>query len=68
MSDTYQLVQYVNFIDEGLEIFNFLLLNGLDSELLTWLTILSQVDEAKAPWGQLLNEMILFFDVAFVAI
>jgi len=56
-------VQNVDFSDESLEVFKFLLLNRLDRKFLPGCPVLSQIDKAKPTTGQLLDEMIFVFDI-----
>jgi len=54
----------VDFVDESSVVLYLLLLNGLDRELLTTLSVLRQVDDAKAAIGKLLLERVHLLDVA----
>ena len=62
-----QHLQNVDFVDKGLEVFQFFLLDSLDGVFDPRLPILSQIHQSKASAGKFLNKMIFFFDVGFVA-
>ena len=62
---TYENFEDIDLIDKCCIIFELFLLNCLYSVLLVALSVLGQVDNAKAAIGQLLLEGVDLFDVSF---
>ena len=62
---TYENFEDIDLIDESCIIFEFFLLNGLNSILLAAFSVLGQVDNAEASICQLLLEGVDLFDVSF---
>lgn len=62
-----KLLQDVNLCDKGLQVLYLLLLDRLDCKLFLRLSVFCQVNQAKTSSGQLLDEVVLVFNIGFKA-
>ena len=66
--ETYEDFEDVDLIDEGSVVLHFLLLDGLDGELLMTLTMLGKVHNTETSIRQLLLERVDLFDVSLCGV
>lgn len=63
-----QFLQNSNFVNESLKIFNTFLLNSFDRIFLICFSLLCQVYNTKTARRQLVEEVVLLFDLSFVGV
>lgn len=64
LGETYENFKDVDLVDEGSVVLHFLLLDGLNGELLMALTVLGKVHYTETSVRQLLLERVDLFDVS----
>ena len=65
---TYQCLKDLHLVHEGLEVFDPLLLNGLDGKFLAASSFFGEVDDAEASRRDLFTKVVLILDFPLIRI